>query len=378
MCMGMTFRSFLSFLYSDEAQHPATGTHYKVTFCKIRVDPKTGSKYFYFRMRRYIYCKETKKYIPGCWSVTHNSNIGAWLDKASYLHQGLSSQEALQRLGIVGPNVLDLKKPSLFGSIKNEFSKPFYLYQNFMVWTWAPLWYYYMAIVNTVVRVTGGMVVAIFQYGSDLDLYRLMVMDGLVEVVRDGGTVVMIDQMDVVPGDIVKLTPGIAHFDMCVVQAKHVLVDESALTGEVHPIAKIPLDPANSQLTYSAKTNKSSTISAGTTILECGDGDGITKCDLAIVINTGSFTAKGELLCDVLSYERHKFKFDTEVQLILAILALEAGVMLIITFLVIEDSWVYSWFYAMFIVGTVLPPLLPTVFVVSVSHCSMLYERKEK
>jgi hypothetical protein len=64
------------------------------------------------------------------------------------------------------------------GSIFKEFSKPFYLYQNFMVWSWAPYWYYYMAIVNTIVRVAGGTVVAIFQYMSDLKLYGISVMEG--------------------------------------------------------------------------------------------------------------------------------------------------------------------------------------------------------
>ncbi len=343
MILGNSFKSMLSFIYSDEAQHPSTNSGYKSTFCKVSVDTKTGSKYFYFRMRRYIYCDETKKYIPGCWVSTQK--IGSWLD-SSYLHYGLSTEEASKRLGIVGSNVLDLKKPTVFGAIKTEFSKPFYLYQNAMVWTWMPLWYYYMGVVNTVVRISGGLVVALFQYCSELDLFRLMVMEGTVDVIREG-RIISMDQMDVVPGDIIRLTPGIAYFDMCILQSKHILIDESALTGEVHPIAKIPLDPSNSRHTYSPKTNKSSTISAGTTILECGGGGDIEHSDLAIVTQTGSFTAKGELLCDVLSYERHKFKFDTEVQLVLAILCVEAIVMLIIVFRVIEDHWAYSWFYAL-------------------------------
>ena len=170
-----------------------------------------------------------------------------------------------------------------------------------------------MAIVQTVVRVTGGMVVAIFQYMGDTNLYQLMVVDGTVEVIRNGA-LMTVDQTDVVPGDIVRVTPGLAYFDMAILKSEHLLVDESALTGEVHPVAKIPLDPANSAQVYNTKTCKSSTISAGTTVLECGGGDGYDA--LAIVTQTGSFTAKGELLSDVLSYERHQFKFDTEVKLV--------------------------------------------------------------
>ena len=127
---------------------------------------------------------------------------------------------------------------------------------------------------------------------------------------------------------------------MALLQSSHLLVDESSLTGEVNPIAKVPLDPAKNDLRYDPKVNKLSTIAAGTTILECGEEAGLNG-DLAIVTQTGSFTAKGELLSDVLSYERHKFKFDTEVKLVLAILAVEAIVLLAIVFSLIEDNWEY-------------------------------------
>lgn len=156
--------------------------------------------------------------------------IGRWLDR-SYLYEGLSHEEASIRRGIVGPNVLDLKKPTILMSIANEFSKPFYLYQNFLVWTWgksitlivlesillllaqtlcnrsAPYWYYYMAIVNTVVRITGGLVVALFQYMSDKSLYQLVITEGTVTTLR-GGEMVTIDQTDIVPGDIVRVVVG--------------------------------------------------------------------------------------------------------------------------------------------------------------------------
>jgi len=117
-------------------------------------------------------------------------------------------------------------------------------------------------------------------------------------------------------------------------QGSNVLVDESALsTEEVHPCAKLALDPADFHLTYSVKKNKSSTISAGITILEASEGD------LAIVTKTGSFTGKGAVLSDVLSYERHKFKFDTEVKLVLAILCVEATILLVVVFSVLKDQW---------------------------------------
>ena len=66
--------------------------------------------------------------------------------------------------------------------------------------------------------------------------------------------------------------PGLAYFDMAVLEAKRLLVDKSALTGEVHPIAKTPLVNANADLPYDLKVNKSSTVFGGSIILKCGDG----------------------------------------------------------------------------------------------------------
>lgn len=65
--------------------------------------------------------------------ISEDSTIGNWLDDSTK-YKGLATDEAIKRLGIVGQNTLDLKKPTIIGSILREFSKPFYLYQNFMVW----------------------------------------------------------------------------------------------------------------------------------------------------------------------------------------------------------------------------------------------------
>ena len=76
-------------------------------------------------------------------------------------------------------------------------------------------------------------------------------------------------------------------------------------------------------------------------MIEVGDD----QRDLGLVLKTGSFTTKGELLSDVLSYERHKFKFDDEVKIVLFILLLEAIVLFALVFYFLQDQWVYAWFY---------------------------------
>ena len=60
-------------------------------------------------------------------------------------HQGLSSDAVQERLHQVGPNSFDMKRPLFINVLGEELIKPFYTYQLFMIWTWFPLYYFYMA-----------------------------------------------------------------------------------------------------------------------------------------------------------------------------------------------------------------------------------------
>jgi hypothetical protein len=145
------------------------------TFCEVETDKQTGTRSFYHRMRRYVFDAEAGNFVPGTMDV--GSTFGDFLGQVG----GLTTEEVTRRTGLAGPNVIPMEKPTILGSIVKEFSKGFYLYQNFLVWTWAPYWYYYMAIVNSVVRLSGGIVVAAFQYLSDSKLHQISHVEGEVE-----------------------------------------------------------------------------------------------------------------------------------------------------------------------------------------------------
>ena len=68
---------------------------------------------------------------------------------------------------------------------------------------------------------------------------------------------------------------------------------------------------------------------------------------VGVVLQTGSFTAKGELLRDMISFRRHTFKFDSEVPIVIGILVLYAVFAFNVTVYFIEDTAVYGWFYGM-------------------------------
>lgn len=159
----------------------------------------------------------------------------------------------------------------------------------------------------------GGATTVYVTYMNEAKLYTLGEVRGKINVKRDG-KFVSVPQTDLVPGDIVSVEPGTCHCDMLLFEAGTILADESGITGEATPVAKTAVDAAAASALYSSKEHKKNTISAGSIILETGEGG---QEALAVVTQTGSFTTKGNLLRDILFYERHQFKFDHEVRKIL-------------------------------------------------------------
>jgi magnesium-transporting ATPase (P-type) len=131
---------------------------------------------------------------------------------------------------------------------------------------------------------------------------------------------------------------------MVVLKGYRILVDESAMTGEATPLLKAEIDPAMKHVPYVASQHKTCSIFAGTEIIELDDSDKV----LGLVLTTGSFTAKGELLTDVLSFQQQDPQHNAEVKVILFILMLEAIFMISLVFYFLQSSSLaYSWFYGM-------------------------------
>ena len=215
-----------------------------------------------------------------------------------------------------------------------------------------------MAITWTILIVSAALTVTFFQYKTETSLYKITEIIGDVKVIREGA-LKLIPHQDLVPGDIVVVEDGMTFCDMVVVSSKCLLMDESALTGESNPVGKVHVDPSQGNVEYDAVRHKRNTVYAGTTVLE-------SDATTALVIKTASFTARGEMIRDIYSYNRHQFKFDVEVPIILTILLFYAITTFVITNRLIGDLFVYGFFYGMYVVAAVLPPLLPTVFTVSV------------
>ena len=320
-----------------------------------------GTKFVTFEFRRYNLKKELShgeekgsKYVPGAWVLGSSiQDILNWDTPA-----GLSAEDIEARRRVVGSNKVEMERPSFLRALKREFSTPFYTYQFFMVFSWLPLWYYYMAFTWTFVILVGAITVSVLKYKNERNLYRLTHVDGETEVVRAGGKIV-VSQDKLVPGDIVTVQPGLSYCDMILVDSTRVLVDESALTGEANPVGKIALDPLMAKQKYVEEAHKRNTILAGTTVLE-------TDNSRAIVLKTASYTARGELIRDIFSFRRNTFKFDSEIPVVVTLLFFYACFGWGMAYHWTGEIFVFGWFYGIYVVAGCLPPLLPTVFTVSV------------
>lgn len=153
----MPFDITLKLLFSYFHHKPG----HETVFCPIESDSTTGKRGFYFRMRRFVYEADkqpgsrdvddtlgdvknqsndvsyeenkedesngiTMSFRPG--TIDVGNTLGDFMDQSN----GLSHEEAQARLGLTGRNSIHMKRPTILGSIIGEFSKPFYLYQNFM------------------------------------------------------------------------------------------------------------------------------------------------------------------------------------------------------------------------------------------------------
>lgn len=318
------------FLFSDYNRPETLGSY---TFCPVKVD-EFGNKWFSFRLRRYIYDEKDNMYMPS------NENVGEYVEDLLNGRNGLTTDQVTNKRLKVGPNKVDIPKPSFIRVLVAEFGKTFYHYQMYMIWTWFPYWYFYMATVNALVVSISGISVSFFLYRNQRKLHSLAQINGTVDVLRNE-SFSTVDYSDLVPGDVIRLSPGIVYSDMVIISGNHVLLDESALTGETSPINKTQLENTEGRQIYDPVTFKKNTIFAGTTINEVGSSS------LAVITQTGSYTTKGELLRDILSYHRHVFKFDIEVELVILILFVWAVICFSIVVWMLEDSPVYSWFYGM-------------------------------
>jgi len=123
-------RAFMSLLFSDnDCFHLSADGVYQI--CPVQKG-SDGTRFFVFLFRRYNFDAETAEFVPGKMVVGESVKD---LQAAGSSDNGLSVQDVEDRYRIVGLNSIEMEKPVFLKVVSEEFSKPFYTYQLFMIWS---------------------------------------------------------------------------------------------------------------------------------------------------------------------------------------------------------------------------------------------------
>jgi hypothetical protein len=351
-------------------------------YCPVLRNDDDKSGYLVFSFRRYNFSHDRQVFLVGSWSMAKsfrklvppgistmdetqakyhpimmmddiiisppdNSNHGilgmmqsrpTTIPKYHLDSKGQSTEEVAERFRAVGPNVLSMESPNYFRIFMSEIANSFYIYRVYIVWVWVALDYLYATLTFWMIVLLTASIVAWFRFRGAKVLFALSHSSGNASVLRNG-VFVLVTQANLVPGDIVKVAPGVVHCDMLLLTGETV-VDESALTGEATPQPKSPVDP-HSDEEYDSTLHKKQTISAGTHVIECENEA------LALVTKTGSNTTKGEMMRDVLLFRTHHLEFQSELPVVFSVLLAYSTIFLLVVLFGSSDTWIVAWFLAL-------------------------------
>ncbi|XP_060710432.1 polyamine-transporting ATPase 13A3-like [Hemiscyllium ocellatum] len=236
-----------------------------------------------------------------------------------------------------GENQIDVKVPSIPRLLIKEVLNPFYIFQVFSVilWSFDDYYLYASAIVfMSVVSICTSLYTVRKQY---VLLHDMVAAHNVVRVrvYRSNNTTEEIFSTDLVPGDVIVIPINgmIMPCDAVLISGTCV-VNESLLTGESVPILKTNL-PVPSQCNgtaqeeeeeevYSPENHKRHTLFCGTAVIQTRFYRG--EPVKAVVVRTGFYTSKGQLVCSILYPKPTDFKLYRDAYRFLLCLVCLAGV----------------------------------------------------
>ncbi|MBD2509966.1 magnesium-translocating P-type ATPase [Nostoc muscorum FACHB-395] len=303
--------------------------------------------------------------IPSFWSLPAEQV----LDQLKSSHQGLSRQEAQQRLTQYGANSLKQKRQSsTLLLLLNQFKSPIIL----ILMAAAILSSFLGDVIDTIIILTIVLVSGLLGFwqergARDAVTKLLALVQVKATVLRDGQSQ-EISNEEVVPGDIVLLAAGDSiPGDCLILESKDLSVNEAALTGETYPADKLSGVLPN-EVGLSQRTN---TLYMGTNAIS-----GTAK---AVVVQTGKQTEFGKvserlkLRPPETEFERGLGKFGyflMEVTLILVVLIFVANVYL-------QRPVLQSFLFSLALAVGLTPQLLPAIVSVNLARGAKQMAKKQ-
>nr|CAD7402027.1 unnamed protein product [Timema poppensis] len=264
-------------------------------------------RYFHLHHVKYVWDNENASFSRLLGLEGEKYTIAQLLDHS----QGLTLQEQQQKLQLYGKNVIDIEVKSYWTLFVEEVFNPFYIFQVFSVILWSLDDYYYYAGCVFVLSAISIITSLIQTKKQSLALYDLVAASNVHTVTvcyRDGHcNIVEADLL--VPGDLILIPPHGCHMTCdALLLSGNCIVNESMLTGECVPVTKTP--PSHSDEIYDPNFHKRHTLFSGTHVIQTRfyGNNKVT----AVVIRTGFYTSKGELIRSILFPKPVDFKFYSD------------------------------------------------------------------
>ena len=218
-----------------------------------------------------------------------------------------------------GDNQINVPIKSWVALLFLEALNPFYVFQVFSVALWFAYNYYYYACV-IILMTAFGIFFSIRQTLKNQNALHATVFNtDTATVVQQDSSSLTVDTKYLVPGDILEIpSSGCTMQCDAVLLSGNCILDESMLTGESVPVTKTPL-PAKKDLIYDSKEHARHTLFCGTKIIQTRYIG--SERVLAVVVNTGNTTAKGELIRSILYPPPVDYKFEQDSYKFVSLLA---------------------------------------------------------
>lgn len=289
------------------------------------------------------------------------------LKRLATSQEGLSSDEAAQRLAETGPNEIADRHASAFAVFGRQLTNPFLI---LLVSTAVLSLFLHdssdaLIILGIVVLSVG--LSFINEYRSERAVEDLRARVQRKAVVLRDGKQIEVGVAELVPGDVVSLDVGdIVPADLRLIAVRALECDESAMTGESMPQAKSPArcPPGEPDATQSC-------CGYSGTIVKNGTGVGV-------VVATGSAARVGSIARE-LSRRPPQTAFEIGLRgfsLLLVRVTVVLAVLIFVMNALLHHPWLESLLFALAIAIGLTPQLLPAIVTVSLSFGARLLAKR--
>ncbi|KAL7976184.1 hypothetical protein Chor_008281 [Crotalus horridus] len=281
---------------------------------------------------------------------------------------------------IYGPNLIDVPVKSYFRLLMDEILNLFYFFQVFSITLWICEEYYSYAVcifIISTISIGLSLYVTKKQNRTLRDMAKVVTS---VQICRPSGERVVVSSVDLVPGDVLVVSPEgmLVPCDAALLNGECV-VNESLLTGESTPVLKTPLPkgPEEASAIYSPEDHKRHTLFCGTQVIQARsyrDAD-----ILAVVTRIGFYTAKGDLISSILHSKPLKLRFHNDAWKFVTFLAILAVVGTVYSIIILRRNQVSQWLLAiraLDIVTVVVPPALPAAMTMGTMYAQSRLKRQ--